>query len=361
MKPGATLLQVVVLAAALMDGPGMRGALADNEGVGAAPAQATDVPVPPAPVRDDIPCDEPGVDYRDWLSRLQRGVYGGVCGATEWFDGLFGNPRYDQDSDETYGRAGVFQTLDRRDNLDTRLRLRARLALPALKNRARLTLGRGTEEQVIEERPSTSENPLPPGFNSVDDDAWLLGLGYSKQAPLEDGFDFGIGVRLRTPIDPYAKGSYRYNFIFSERTMLRARETLFWRDSRGFGATTQLALDHLFAPNLLLRWNNSGTVAEDTQGLDWFSGITAFQNLGRRRALSWSLLSAGQTAAEVGLRNYGIETRYRQRLGREWLFVEFDASLTWPRERREERREINPGIGIGFEMYFGPVPEDQMR
>ena len=46
---------------------------------------------------------------------------------------------------------------------------------------------------------------------------------------------------------------------------------------------------------------------------------------------------------------------------RKWLFVELSASVTWPREELTEDREINPGVGLGFEMYFGPVPDSQLR
>lgn len=318
-------------------------------------------PTPPETPAAVEPCSSAEAGEAEWIDSFQRGVYSGVCGATRWFDGLFGNPRYDQDSDATYGRLGVFETLDRRDKLDTRLKLRARYALPALQSRARITLGRGDEQQLVEERPTDSENPLPPSFNSVDDDAWLLGLGYAKQSGLQSGFDFGVGVRLRSSLDPYAKATYRHNFIFNTGTMLRFRETPFWRDSRGFGTTTQIALDHLLTPSVLLRWNNTGTFAEDTDGMEWGTSFTTYQSLSNRRAISYSALMRGETSADVPLQNYGVETRYRQRVFRRWLFLELSASLTWPRETLDEEREINPGVGIGFEMFFGPMPENSMR
>ena len=313
----------------------------------------------PVPGLDDTPAQDPDDD--EWIDRFQQGFYTGVCGAATWFDGLFGNPRFEQDSNDTFGRVALFETWDDRDGLDTRLRLRARLALPAMRDRLRLTLGRGDERELVEGRPSNTENPLPPSFRRVNDEAWLLGLGYSRQEGLENGFDFGLGVRLRFPVDPYLRGTYRHNFIFDESTMLRFRETLFWRDTRGFGSTTQLSLDRLLTSELLLRWNNSGTVAEDTEGLDWGSSVTLFQSLGDRRALSYTVLVRGETAADVGLQDYGVDLRYRQRLYRRWLFVEFATSLTWPRETLDERRKINPGIGIGVEMFFGPVPDVQLR
>lgn len=319
---------------------------------------------PPAPEPDapaKVACDKPGSDADGWIDRMQRGVYITVCGSASWFDGLFGNPRFDQDSDETFGRVGILETYDRRDHLDTRLRLRARFALPNLENRFRVTLGRGDAQDLVEERPANTENPLPPKFESVDDEAWLLGLGYSKQGGLENGFDFGVGVRLRTPIDPYVKATYRHNFIFSNSTMLRFRETPFWRDSRGFGTTTQLTLDQLLTDSLLFRWNNTATIAEDTKGFEWGSNFNLYQSLSERRALSYTMLFVGETRADVGLQNFGFETEYRQRIYRKWLFMSVSASVTWPRETLLEEREINPGVGLGFEMYFGPVPDNDMR
>ncbi len=309
-------------------------------------------------------CDEPGSDGEALIDRFQRGVYLTVCGTASWFDGLFGTRRFDQDSDETFGRLGLFEAWDRRDDFDTRLRLRARLALPAMRNRLKLIVGRGNENQIVEGRGEDRDSPetqLPSNFRSVEDDAWLLGLGYSKQRGLRRGFDFGAGVRLRSGLDPYTKGTYRHNLLVGETIMVRLRETVFWRDSRGFGETTEIAYDQLLSPRYLFRWSNGATLAEDTKGFDWYSAFSLFQSQSERRGLAYTTFLAGETSADVRLQNYGFETRYRQRIARKWLFLELKASLTWPRYELYEEREINPGVGIGFEMYFGPVPELDMR
>ncbi|MEO7387758.1 MAG: hypothetical protein ABIX37_12530 [Gammaproteobacteria bacterium] len=339
------------------------------------PAQAEAPPPPPevagpplvadsATQRDrnpDAQCTKPGSDTNAWIDKVQRGLYSGVCGTALWFDGLFGNPRYDLDTDDTFGRLGLFENYDDRDGFDTKIRLRARYSFPNLKQRLRLTLGRGDEQTLVEERPADGQSPAPSSFQTVEDDAWLLGLGYSKNSGLENGFDFGAGVRLNTPIDPYVKATYRHNFVYGGKTLLRFRETPFWRDSRGWGATTQLSLDYLATDHLLFRWNNIGTVAQDTEALEWGTDVTLYQSLRERRAVSYTALLRGETGADVPIQNYGVETRYRQNMFRKWLFVELAASLTWPREYLEEERKINPGVGIGFEMYFGPTPDVELR
>jgi hypothetical protein len=55
-------------------------------------------PGPDADTAEDTGPEEP--DDPEWIDRFQQGVYTGVCGAANWFDGLFGTPRFDQDSND---------------------------------------------------------------------------------------------------------------------------------------------------------------------------------------------------------------------------------------------------------------------
>lgn len=336
---------------------GMASGLAQNpEGTAAGPpASAADTEAV------DYECDQPGSNGQALVDRVQRGVYASVCGTARWFDGLFGTRRYDQDSDATYGRLMLHESWDDRDDFDTSMRLRARIALPTFENRLQLILGRVEDSEIAEDAQPHGGSALPANFARVDDEDWLLGLGYSKQDGLENGFDFGAGVRIRTPLDPYVKSSYRHNFIFSEATALRARQTLFWRDSRGAGETTEIDLDHLLSTRLLFRWNNTASLVEDLDGLEWSSALILFQSLGRLRGMSYTGFVTGMTDTDVPVRNYGFEARYRRQVYREWLFMELRTSVTWPKEARGEDRDINPGVGLGLEMYFGPVPPGKMR
>lgn len=323
--------------------------------IGAVAAEILPLENPPAPT-----CEQPPPERKAAIDSVQRGVYLGVCNTARWFDGLFGTRRFDQDSDATYGRLKLAEDWDDRDGFDTRLRLRARFALPNMQDRLRLVFGRVDDREIIEDaRPGGSS--LPQNFQRVDDEAWLLGLGYSEQSGLENGWDFGAGIKIHTPVDPYTKASYRHNFTFNDATALRARQTVFWRDSLGLGETTEIDLDYLLTPELLLRWDNTGTLTEDVSRLEWTSALTLFQSLGDRRGLSYTTFVSGVANTDVPIRDYGAELRYRKRVLREWLFLEARASVTWPRETLAEEREINPGVGIGFEMYFGPVPALELR
>jgi hypothetical protein len=295
------------------------------------------------------------------LDRAQLAVYRSMCTTATWFDGFFGDRNELPPGEDVAGRIGVSTVWDQRDGVRPRFRLRARLPLPAFENRLKLLVGRGDERQLIQDRRRGPSDNLPINFRDVHDTAWLLGLGYSSAEGLAHGFDFGAGVRLRIPPDPFVKTAYHYGLALGEKNVANLRETLFWQNSRGFGETSQIDIDRLLTDRFLLRWANSGTFAEDTKGYGWYSSLAVYQDLGGRRSLAYTSYVQGETRAEVPLADYGIQVRYRQSVLRKWFFVEMSTSVTWPRVFVTESRTANFGVGLGVEMYFGRISEDDLH
>ena len=246
---------------------------------------------------------------------------------------------------------------------DTRFRFRAKIQLPALNDRANLLIGRGDERELIEDQQQTPTDTIPSNFNQVDDDSFLFGLGYSKNRGLKRGFDLSVGVRIRTPPDPYAKVRFRRAWNLSDSTLFRLSPVGYWKLDEGFGATLNGTLDQLLTESLVFRWSASGNISEDkeVEGVAWNNWLSLFQALANRRALSYHAFVSGETKADVQTQNFGFEFRYRQRIFREWLFLDLVTSYSWPRYLLEEEREGNFGIGAGFEMFFGPVPDVELR
>jgi len=77
--------------------------------------------------------------------------------------------------------------------------------------------------------------------------------------------------------------------------------------------------------------------------------------------LTYSIFASGETDAPVRFQNAGLELRYRHSFLRKWLFIEYYGGVGWPRYQLDEKREINPGIGLRLEAYFGPAPDSWMR
>ena len=303
------------------------------------------------------PCDQE--DTAGWLDGTHEWVYETTCRSAAWFDGFFGTGRGIDGTGETQGRAGLSGFWDQRDGFDPKFRFRVKLALPALNDRANLMVGRGDEQEIIEEL-TTKFDTIPGNFNNIDDDSFLVGLGLTGKK--RTGFKVSIGAKIRAPPEPYIKLRYRKHWAVSESTLIGMRPIVYWKSDDKLGATLRFDIDQLLTEHIMLRSSNYGNVAQsnDIEGLEWESSLFLFHALSNRKALTYRVMVLGKTQAEVPLANYGFEFRFRRRVYRDWLFLELISSATWPQEFRDESRDLNIGIGAGFEMYFGPVPDHRM-
>ncbi len=316
----------------------------------------------PAPA--DFPklkCRPPEFEQDDTklLDKSQVYIHQLVYGTSRWFDGLFGTSDVECAGNVSQGFVSTGLRWDERDATKFRARIRARIAFPALGERARLMIGRGDADRMIEGTDDKAVQTLPERFNSFDEEEFLVGLGYSRSGGLRRGWDFGLGVKFSTPLDPYARARYQLNPVVSERWLWRMTPQLFWQDSRGFGVSITNTVDFAASETWMIRSWTSLVEDEVSDGMEWVQQFTAYQNLNYRSAFAYSIYATGETDYEVPLRDTGVEFRYRRRILREWFFIELLTSLSYPRDFIEEKRERNIGVGIEFEMQFGEWPNRQ--
>lgn len=225
-----------------------------------------------------------------------------------------------------------------------------------MQNRTQLLLGRGDADELIDGSGSERIETLPGNFNDVGEDDWLIGLGFSRNQNSGRGWNFTVGLKLRTPVEPYARATYRWNRAFADAWLWQVRPRVFVQSERGAGASLTNTLDYAATQKWMLRSWTHLLGEEDVQGLGWTQKFTAFYRISPRTAMSYSIFADGQTAADVPLQDYGFELRWRRRIAREWLFLELLTFVNWPRELLDEVRETNLGVGMQFEMQFGDWP-----
>ena len=311
------------------------------------------VPLEPKALNADLTelCgDKPG--GLAWIDRMQASLYRRMCLTAAGFDGFFGNARFDDEYEATYGSLSVGTLWDQRDQLDPTLRFRVNMKLPQFNDRFNGFIGRTDPDEYVTDLRDDFDT-LPRQFGQSEDDAVLLGLGYRQPVRGGGHFDASVGAKLDWPPAAFVKGTYRLDQPFLERNLVRLHETIFWRDGEGFGFTSRIDLERLLAERFLLRWTSLGTISEDTEGVKWFSNVTLYQNLGGGRALAYQVGISGETEHDVDIADYGLRVIYRRHVFRDWLFLELRSSVGWPRETLAERRETNWGAGVALEMQFG--------
>lgn len=309
--------------------------------------------LPPVEVEPEVEA----VEEKDpLLDRTQRTVYNLVNDTSKRVDSFFGATDVDSEENVSRGRLTAGYFWDERNGSKPRLRLKARIPLPALKERGRIVFGRGNVDNFVDGTESSDVDTLPERFDDFDDDDWLLGVGYNRQGGVARGWDFGLGVRLTTPLEPYIRATYRWNRSYGDSWFWRVHPRVYWQNQRGFGASLTNILDKAYSQTWLFRSWTIFQGDDEIEGLGWTQRFFAYQALKNADALSYSAFAAGETNNDVPVQNYGIELRYRRQVAREWFFIILSTKLDWPRELPAEERVSNFGVGVEFEMQFGDWP-----
>jgi hypothetical protein len=307
----------------------------------------------PESVKPGNACNEVSQEGRTVIERVRRSLTVTACSSSAWLDSLFGDEFHYDDYRATYGSVSTGALWSDYDGFDPRLRARVRLQLPQWDNRISAFAGRVGEDDYISDTEGEFSALPTRQFGNLEDESVLVGLGYSKPERTGNDFDAGVGLRVDLPLDPYARARYEIVRPFAERYVFRGRQTVFWQNSEGFGATTRFNIDRALSETLLVRWSNLGKFTEETRGVEWYSQLTLFQSLGTRTGLAWQTQIEGATDNEVHLTRYGARVIMRRQINWDWLFLELRGGVSWPRRFVYEEREASPEAGIAFEMQFG--------
>ena len=335
---------------------------------GPAAGQAAD-PTPPGPTPTPTPAavDTPAAEEvveapfegppeppkEPWVKRLRAWAHHTVAGSAAWFDGLFGDVRVDDDVYVSRAWLTGLVSWDEEDGVSPGVRLRARYVFPQMERKLGLLVGRGDADDLL--------SPADPAGGAIDrlpesERETVAGLEYVPLQGTGSRLSFSAGARIADPIDPYVRGRYRHLFPVGDDGLVRFRQTVFWRDSEGFGTTSAVDVEHRGASGFLVRWSLEGTVSEVSDGMKFDSGVTVYHSLGTRSALAWHGWLAGQSAAPVPTREFGLDLAYRRRLRWPWLIGEVSAGRAWRRERPADERHGVWLAGIAVEMQLGQTP-----
>ncbi len=318
------------------------------------PSENTDVPVSTAetepPTAKLVCTDEASGDAI--IDKIRSRLYKLTCSSASWFDGLFGNSRYDEEYRSTYGSLTTGALWSERKSWQEIVRFRAKLALPQMNKRLHAFIGRVDRDDYISEA-EPQVYGLPDDFNRNSSEQTLLGIGYNEPLKKRGSFDTSTGVRITFPLDPYVKGSYRYARPIGERNLIRLRETLFWQHSEEFGVTSRVDWDRVIGEQNLMRYTASGTYSQVSEGLRWFANVTLFHFVSTHRAFAYEAFLNGSTDHVIPLTDYGAFVVYRQLIWRDWLLLELRGGVDWPRDLPIERRRSNLNGGLAFELRFG--------
>jgi len=353
-SPAAILLLLCVLPASAQVADPLPANSATAES-GPTESSSADVPKPSSGCGGEAAPDTAGLDT------MRAGLERGVCSTARFVDRLFGGDReFAEYDDEANGRASVTLGWNEQDHAEVDTRFRASVNLPQINERFNATIGKASRDEYVADEIGVF-NPVVGAFSDDDPAEWFAGVGYRGLRTRDSSFDLGAGVKLRSPLNPYANARYRHYIYGSPGVLLTLRTTAFVENDEGFGVTQAIDVDKVLSPEYLLRISNSVLMSEETQGVRWRIRPALYQTIDYRRAMRYEAFVRGETDGdEPDL--YGAGITYRRSMWRDWFFVEFGAELFWADgPEPADRCHSCVGGSIGFEILFGDLYDRRLR
>ncbi|MBU1910069.1 MAG: hypothetical protein KJ726_08480 [Verrucomicrobia bacterium] len=275
---------------------------------------------------------------------VHNGISRNVVSLSRWIDSFFGN--YPVEEERLDDRVRVIPLVEFRegDSPSLKLRVSAKLRLPQLNRRLGLVLSAFQDEN--------SAQFGVPGQFSDDEDVRQAALRYVLEEEKRLRVHADLGLRFYPEPDPYVRLRWRYQ-LTEDPVASRVIQYLFWSPRRGWGETTRFEMEEKLAPKTFVRSTTAATWSEQSRGVDWSQGYSAWYYFSRRRAMGLDWLTDGFTDPRLSVDKHRFTFKYRRRVARDWLFLQVAPFLEWPRDRDFR---TTPGITLQMETIFGTGP-----
>ena len=279
-------------------------------------------------------------DY-PWLDSMHDGIATSVKSSALWFDDFFALEQiYNQEEAQGEARIRLGWEPRSHDLTELETRIKIRVKLPNLKNRADLVLSDYDDDRGSNDIKASGNN----GF--VERNRFSLALRW-RSSP-ESGFSHRIGVGRR--LQAFVKSRYRNLHTLSNKVNLRWETAAYVYSSDGFGADFSWQLAYNESYQSIYRWNNQFYFRDYTNDWLWSHSVQKLTQFNEKNALIAGFYIEGLSRPNYRLNEYLISLRWRKNTLRKWLFYEVEPFVLW---RRDEDFAPSYGIALRLEGYFG--------
>jgi hypothetical protein len=271
-----------------------------------------------------------------------------VLGTADWIDSFFYDERIEAEEKKTHLRLTASSFTEEGEGTDFDTNTRLRVVLPALKKRLRLVVSGDPDDDI--DIDNTAEDDARERLEATDEENGTLAFWYFFKDSARRHVSLQGGVRFPggSPV-VFVGPRFRRTKPLAAWT-LRGTQAFRWFSDEGWESKTRFDLERPLYERFFLRTTARGSWFEGENGFFYRFGISLFQPFSPRRILKYEGVSHFQTRPNNRLELATLALRYRQRIWRDWLFVEVAPQGSFPRDRDFE---FTPGILFRLEVISG--------
>lgn len=300
------------------------------------PAAASAVEGISAPVVEEPPSSnfvDPFINTpRDYVSKTFVALVSRI-------DTFFGNNSNFQESNNSVIQYDIMRIYDRNGVNNVAPSFRAKIHLPGVQDRfyqwqKRLHL-------MLESNPD--KNPSLPGeknqqsrtslfreLATPDSYGAALRLETDENSPWRFSADTGLKLENNELIRPFLRSRASYT-TQAGMVQLKVAESVYWFDTTGLGESTQFDADRRLSESVLLRATSAATWLKNTLNFDLRQDLSLYHTFNDSTSFLYQLSAVGASRPEPELSEYVALLLCRQRIHRDWVFLELSPQLHYPK------------------------------
>lgn len=263
-----------------------------------------------------------------------------LASAIERLDRFFGDDRLVEDNRQSSLLLGVGLRYEGDEGASLVSDIRLRMVMPRLEERLQIVL-----DDIVEVDDPQNEQSIIDAVRETRPDAALRYI-FPESEKIRLSVD--AGVRTGSPYQVFGRGRWRLTLPVS-CWETRLSETVYWLTDDGWRLTTDVRLTRPVG-KWYFRSSSSMTWEEIRSGVTLKQTLAMSYELSKRRAYRLYTSAAWPETPHTSEATYTVGAVYRQRIHRDWLFMELTSAVEFP---QADDFEPNPIAGITMEILFG--------
>lgn len=292
-------------------------------------------------------------DLPHWLSERITPVHYGlttfVDNTSRSIDAFFGTDESQYADNKSFMRFSSELRLVE-GNSEADIGLRFKLDLPTTRRKLRLIIESDADEPLV----ATNQNNTNrfTEINQFDASNSILGLEQGNEKNPNEAWRtrFGVGIKLRSPIDPYVRVTSTRQWDFENspwQSNFNGRVTYFNEEGyvtrASFDIGRPLAADRAFRLLTQVEWQ------QERDEVVYVQSAEINRILDQRSALRYAALLVGDTARSKDLYDRVLQVYYRRDIHKKFLFADIIPELHFP---TEDGTKPFAALTLRLEMYF---------
>lgn len=291
-----------------------------------------------------------------WFEQQQKSISEQVTGTAVGFDSYLARENIDQSLDNSsYLKIQLRQRFSKQGEREFDFKIKASVQLPNSKRDFKLFLDGNPDDfsSIADQKLGSS-----PGSSSQGgfEETAIAGIGLDKILGANWTSSHKLGVKIRLPLDPYARAEWTHNQNFGEQWRRQVQHRLTYFQSEGWKAQSGLGLYRPINSEFMFQSDSGIQYINQDSTWELFQSFSLHQRISDNTAFEHQIGVSGISAPALdALRSstYWVRTELRHRLYKDWLFGKIVPELY---SYREEGFGLSPTLLLELEVYFGGTP-----